>query len=352
MNLFNNILKDDESLFTDEIALDFDYTPPIIKHREKQQKYIAESIKPLFHSRNGKNLLITGKPGIGKTLAVRKVFEELKKETDEILPIFINCWKKDTFHKIMLEICEKIKYNWHYNKKTDEVFKDVSKILNKKRIVFCFDEIDKLKEQQVIYSILEDINQKTIIIITNELNFFSKLDPRIKSRLTPDTLEFHPYNFDETKSILEYRKNFAFVKDVWEDSAFNLISEKTFELKDIRTGLFLLRESGNMAELGSSRKIIEEHSKNAIEKLKHYKIKDSLSLNEDEKWILDFIKENPKTNSTIVFENCQKDFPQSLRNFQRKIKRLSEANSITITEKLSEKGGKIYILDVPENEKT
>ena len=93
MGLFNNILKDEESLFTNELALDFDYLPEIIPHRENEQQYIATCIKPLFQERNGKNLIITGKPGIGKTAAIRFIFQELEKETDNIIPIYINCWK-------------------------------------------------------------------------------------------------------------------------------------------------------------------------------------------------------------------------------------------------------------------
>lgn len=345
-DLFKDILSDEESLFTDEIALDFDYMPPVMKYREQQQTYIANCIKPLFQNRNGKNLLITGKPGIGKTLAVRKVLEELEKETDEIIPIFINCWKKDTFHKIMVDICEQIGYKWGYNKKTDEVFKEISKILNKKKIVLCFDEIDKLKEDQAIYSILEDIDKKTIILITNEIDFLSKLDQRIKSRLMPDFLEFRPYNFDETKGILEYRRDFAFVTNVWDEEGFNSIAEKTYELKDIRTGLFLLREGGNIAESKASRKIIPEHTQQAIEKLKDYKIKDSASMEDDEKWIVDFVKNNSGKSSLEVYDEYRKEYNKSLRNFQRKIRKLAKIGNLSINEKVSGKGGKIYTLDV------
>jgi cell division control protein 6 len=345
-DLFKDILSNEESLFTDEIALDFDYIPAVIKFREEQQAYIATCIKPLFHNRNGKNLLIMGKPGIGKTLSVKKVLEELEKETDEIIPISINCWKKDTFHKIMIEICSQIGHKWGFNKKTDEVFKEVSKILNRKKVVICFDEIDKLKEDQVLYSILEDIDKKTIILITNEINFLSKLDSRIKSRLMIDVLEFKPYNFDETKGILEYRKNFAFVNGVWDENGFNLIAEKTYELKDIRTGLFLLRESGNIAESEASRKILLKHAERAVEKLKDYKIKDSDNIGDEEKWILDFVKRNPGKSSIKIFEEYKKKYDKSLRNFQRKVKNLAEMGNLSVSEKISEKGGKVYVLDV------
>mgnify|MGYP001579355645 CR=1 FL=1 len=129
MNLFDNTLKNNESLFLDETVLDFEYLPHIIKYRENQQKYIAESIKPLFQGRNGKNLLITGTHGIGKTAATRFVLRELEEKglDEEVLPIYINCWKKDTGYKIVLEICEKLNYKFIQGKHTDQLLKEITK---------------------------------------------------------------------------------------------------------------------------------------------------------------------------------------------------------------------------------
>ena len=124
-------------------------------------------------------------------------------------------------------------------------------------MVFCFDEVDKLEEQGILYSIIEEVYKKTIFLITNEKDWLAKLDQRIRSRMIPEVLEFEPYNYDETKGILEQRKETAFVQNIWNEEAFEKIVEKTAELRDIRIGLFLLRESGNAAESKSSRYIIK-----------------------------------------------------------------------------------------------
>ena len=78
MSLFKNMLSSGESLFLNPIALDYDYMPKLMPFRDGQQHHMAECIKPLFQNRNGKNLLITGSPGIGKTLASKKVLKELE----------------------------------------------------------------------------------------------------------------------------------------------------------------------------------------------------------------------------------------------------------------------------------
>ncbi|MBU0929735.1 MAG: AAA family ATPase, partial [Nanoarchaeota archaeon] len=291
MSLFKDMLKDSESLIIDEIALDFDYVPKIIKHRENEQQYIATCIKPLLQERNGKNLFIFGSPGIGKTLAIKHILRDMENETDSVIPIYINCWKTDTNYKIVNEICKQINYKFVLNKKTDELIRDVCSIINKKSAVIIFDEVDKLAEQGIIYSLLEDIYKKTMILVTNNKNFLSDIDPRIKSRLIPELLEFKPYNKEETKSILIDRRDHAFVKDIWDEDSFNMIVDKAFELNDIRGGLYLMKEAAVIAENNSSRTIKKEFIENAVKKLVDFKSNDN-SFDEKEKIIIELVKNN------------------------------------------------------------
>ena len=77
MSLFKDMLKDSETLFKNSIALDYDYIPKLIPYRENQQHFIANCIKPLFQNRNGRNCIVFGPPGIGKTVALRHVLQDL-----------------------------------------------------------------------------------------------------------------------------------------------------------------------------------------------------------------------------------------------------------------------------------
>src|SRR3989304_6106955 len=105
MALFDDILKDNESLFMDPVVLDYDYLPKLIPFREKEQKHVALCIKPLFQQRNGKNILVHGPPGVGKTAAIRHIFREIEDTTDDVTPIYINTWQKNTTFKIVIDIC-------------------------------------------------------------------------------------------------------------------------------------------------------------------------------------------------------------------------------------------------------
>jgi len=114
MALFKDMLSSDESLFKNELALDYSFLPKILPHREQQQRYIASCVKPLLNEKNGKNLFIYGAPGIGKTAAMRFVINELEEETEEVIPIYINCWQKNTTFKIVADMCEQLGYKIPY----------------------------------------------------------------------------------------------------------------------------------------------------------------------------------------------------------------------------------------------
>jgi len=334
MSLFKDMLSSEESLFKDDVALDFSFQPKPMKYREQQQRYMANCIKPLFQKRNGKNLLVYGVPGIGKTLACKQILAELEEQADEIIPLYVNCWNKNTSFKIFLEICDLLDYKLTQNKATDELFKVVKEILNKKSVVFVFDEIDKVEDFDFLYSILEDVYRKTIIMITNYKDWLNNLEERVSSRLMLDKLEFKPYNLEETKGILKQRIDYAFVPGVLEEDAFELILKKTMELEDIRAGLTLLKEAGLSAENRASKKIVLDDAKKAIDNLDEVNLQGSDSLHDESRFILGIVKKKVVITMGELFKLYQEKGGELLyRSFFRRVKKLEEDKFVELEKK-------------------
>ncbi len=351
MGVFDNILHSDESLFKNPDALDFAWVPKIIPYREEQQRKIAAAIQPLFQERNGKNLVIHGLPGIGKTVACRHVLQELEEKTDEIIPIYVNCWKKNTSYKVVIEICELIGYRFTQNKKTDELFKEIVKLLNKKKVVFVFDEIDKADDYDFLYTLIEEIYKKSIILITNFKTFMNEMDERVKSRLVPELVEFNPYNLEETKGILKQRLEYAFNVNIWETTAFEAVVKKTASLQDVRSGIQLLKDSGDIAEGKASRKITIEHANQAINKIDELGTVKSTDLKDEDKTVLDIIKKNSKSKIGDLFNlYTGAGGKSSYKTFQRKINSLQEQGFVKLTKSKGE-GGNTTIVEYREREK-
>lgn len=345
-DLFKDILSADESLFTNEMALDFEYLPKELPYRENQQHYLAECIAPVLQGRLGKNILVTGKPGIGKTAALKFVLREMEDKglDKQAIPLYVNCWKKDTAHKIVLEICDQIGYKWVQNKKTDEILKEITEILNKKAAVIVLDEADKLDSDQIIYELLEDIYHKTIFLITNEKEWLADMDSRVRSRLLPEVVDFEPYNLKETAGILRKRIDYAFVPNIWDEDAFDAVAKKCFEMQDLRSGIFLLRESGLIAESKASRRILLEHANKAIEKLSSMKIRSSKDMTDEEKYVLSLIKQLAGKSATEIYEEYKKVHDKSYRTFFRRVKDLEEAGLVEVEELMSDNGGRTSLL--------
>ncbi len=331
--LFKDLLSSDESLFLNAQFLDYDYIPKIIKYRENEQQYIATALKPLLQRRNGKNLLIKGGPGIGKTIGVKCVLNDLQEEyRNEVNCIYINCWKKDTPFKIAVSMCEQLNYKWIHNKNYDELMKEACQTLNEKSAVIVLDEVDKLEDDSIIYTLLEDLFRRCLILITNSDEFLVNLDNRIRSRLTPDVLDFRVYNKNEIEGILKERLEYAFVPNTFDKNAFSNVVEKTFELKDIRAGLFLMKEAGELAEIKSQRKILIEDAENAIKKLNDFKAKKIEAFEDNDIELIELIKSNSGKTTTELFEKYKEKENKSYRTLQRKLKDLEKNGIIFLKE--------------------
>jgi len=332
MSLFKDMLKSNESLFRDTVVLSYDFHPKIIKYRENEQMQFAVAIRPMLQGHSGRNLFVYGDPGIGKTTACKQVLKELEEETDEIITIYINCWKENTTFKIFTKICEDLGFKFIQQKKTSELFSLIKGKLNKSNTstVFVFDEVDKLEDFDYLYTILEDIYRKSIFLITNHKESYSELDDRIKSRLGVEFLFFRPYTKEEIRGILEQRKEYAFVPGVWDPEAFSQVVEKTAKINDLRVGLYLMKECGNLAEEKSLRKISVIQVDEATRKVDEFQVKEKKELDEELILVLDLIRNNNESKIGDLYQKyLEIGGKLSYKSFTRKIEKLKDGKFIS-----------------------
>jgi len=344
MAMFKDMLRGGETLFRDTVVLDYDFQPKVMQFRENEQMRFATAVRPLLQGNNGRNLFVYGAPGIGKTTACKNVIRELEEETDEIIAIYVNCWKENTTFKIFSKIAEELGFKFIQNKKTSELFALIKGKLNKGAAVLIFDEIDKLEDTNFLYTFLEDIYRKTIIMITNYRDSYSDLDERIRSRLGPEFLFFRAYNESEVAGILKQRRDYAFVQSAWDEEAFKEIVEKCTDSKDLRIGLYLMREAGNIAEEKSSKSVTISHVAEAGKKVDDFHIKPKDELEADLQNILELVKAHSGNKIGDVYQAYQKNGGEmSYKSFQRRVMKLKEGRFIS-TEKLSGKDGNTTIV--------
>ncbi|MEY7849261.1 cell division control protein Ccd6 [Natrarchaeobius sp. A-rgal3] len=143
-------------------------------------------------------------------------------------------------------------------------------------VVIMLDEIDKLVEKSgddTLYNLsrmnseLEN-SRVSIIGISNDLKFTDFLDPRVKSSLGEEEIVFPPYDANQLRDILQHRSEVAFKGGVLSDDVIPLCAAfAAQEHGDARRALDLLRTAGELAERAQSETIVEEHVRQAQDKI-------------------------------------------------------------------------------------
>jgi len=330
-----DFLGSEQTIFSNPDALDPDFIPKLLPHRENEQQFVATAIKPLFHGRTGISLIVSGPSGIGKTVSVKRVVMDLEEheEADNIAKVNINCWKANTTYKVLSEIATKLGLRFIQNLKTNELInKVISRLEQYDGVVIVLDEIDKADDTDFLYHILENIKKRTIILLTNEPNINAQLDYRIISRLTPETLEFKEYTASETFDILKERLKYAFYQDTWSSEAFAELAKVASGYKDIRVGITLLKITGELAEQESSKKVTIEHVKEATKRISTLKpAAANKTFKDEEKLVLDICeKSSGKTTGELYKKYSKAGGEKSEKTFKRTLDALKRKGLIKL----------------------
>ncbi len=275
-----------ESLFRNKTALQPNYTPDTISHRDKEIKQIASILAPVLRLEKPSNLFLYGKTGTGKTVCIKyttaEILEVAKQRGLPIKILYINCKLKkvaDTEYRLIAQLAREFgKAIPPTGLPTDEVYKIFYDALDneKKLILLVLDEIDQLVKKtsdEILYN-LTRINselsnsQIAIIGISNDLVFTNNLDPRVRSSLSEEELIFPPYNALQIQSILKQRAKICFNDGVLEEGVLEKCAAYAArEHGDARRAIELLRVSAEIAERNGFDKVKIEHLDEAEDKI-------------------------------------------------------------------------------------
>jgi cell division control protein 6 len=274
VNYFESFLQK-EPLFKDKSVLQSDYTPDVLKHREKEMNVIAQILAPALRLNKPSNVFLYGKTGTGKTLTtkytIKNFIEVAQNKNIPVKAIYVNCKLKrvaDTEYRLIAQLVRELGVEIPITGlPTEEVYDQFFKLVDEKKqvIILVLDEIDQLVEKagdEILYSLTRmnsELKQSRVscIGISNNLVFAHSLDPRIKSSLSQEEIVFSPYNAVQLIDILSQRAKRAFNKDIIKQGLIEKCSAYAArEHGDARRALELLRVAGEVAERNGD-KIVE-----------------------------------------------------------------------------------------------
>jgi len=263
-NIFYEILNRD-SVFIDKNKISPHYIPQTLPFRDNQINTLSLWLSPALKGERPHNIFIYGKVGTGKTTVVKNVVSNLENYSLEhkmpVKAIYLNCRNYQTKYSI-LAYCVQLFYpeNNFFGYSKPFIYDKFITYINEHHInlIVVLDEIDKIKENEIddlIYSLTRSNDELafggvSVLGISNNLFFKSKLDPRTKSSLCELEDVYPPYNSEELQEILRQRVALAFKKDTVTDSAINAAAAiAAKESGDARTAVMLLLRGGELADL-------------------------------------------------------------------------------------------------------
>jgi archaeal cell division control protein 6 len=292
LNIFSQFLQS-KRLFLRRDILTPSYIPNDLPHRKKEINNLAAILAPSLRGGAASNVIIYGKPGTGKTVVVKYVAKQLvqqgKKVGFDINFVFLNCSRVDTQYRILQNIAtqsnkNKREYIPFTGLPTDIVYNKLCSILDKEKAftVVVLDEIDKLKEDNALYT-LSRMNEElenskiSIIGISNNLNFTDLLDSRVKSSLGEEPMVYSAYDAEQIQDILRQRIELSLEAGVLDEGVMQLCSALCAnEHGDARKAIDLFRTSVELAERDSSSKVTVYHVRRAHSKIESDRISETV----------------------------------------------------------------------------
>ena len=351
-------MLEESKIFKDEQVLNPEYLPELLPHREPQIQQIANNLSPANIGRNPQNMFIFGKPGIGKTASIKFVFRQFEEYSDRIKTVYINTWDYNTSYAILTKLVLELEFFvQRRGLSKDEIIERLIEALKKtkKSLIICLDEVDQLikKDESALYDLLR-LNQYVdnpigLMMITNYRDILVNIEPRIKSSLDTEEIEFKPYTLQEMKDVLKERCKYAFKSGVLEEGVILLCANHAINRGgDVRVGLECLRKSARVSERESSSKITVNHVREILKEIGPVKLEIMKEKLEGvDKNIVELLSKEDGITSTDLHKRYVSKFGEmSQFGLRKHIKHLEDIGILKITKSRELTRGRKYFISL------
>lgn len=351
-------MLEESSIFKNEQALSTEYLPEFLPHRETQIELIAKNISPASKGRPVQNMFIIGSPGIGKTASVRFVFRQFEEFSERIKTIYINTWNYNTSVAILSKIVLDLgMFVQRRGLSKDEIMERLIEALKKsnKGLIICLDEVDQLvkKDEGALYDLLR-LNQYvdnpiSLVMISNYRDIFVNVEPRIKSSLNIEELEFKPYTMQEMKDILMERVKNAFRPGSIEEGVILLCANHAINKGgDVRIGLECLRKAARICEEENSDRIKTDYVKTILKETGPVKLKIMQEkLQGVDKNIIDLLSKEKNITSTDLHNKYVKNYGEiSHFGLTKHVKHLKDIEILKVEESRKDTRGRKWFISL------
>jgi len=313
------VKNNDETIIFNELPLTEVFIPTRLLFREGQVQELARCLKPALKNKSIQNVFLVGESGTGKTTTGKWVLESYFKD----ISVYVNCWKYKSTHEVLKEILISFQVPVHGREPTGELVKKLEKLLEKKRIIVFLDEVDQLKDFDVLYILAR--NNCGLVLASTRFYALMNLPTRIKNSLALTEIEFPKYTWKELFEILKDRINFSLRPNSISDElikAASLAAEG-----DARIALEIIRRSAKKAEGKGLTRITIDEIKEAIKETRRTKLEILTSrLNKHQKIMFEILWTRKEMNSGELYREYSRrvENPLGRRAYRKNMEKLTK----------------------------
>jgi cell division control protein 6 len=286
----------DSSLFENRDVLDIDYVPDDLIEREDEIEFLKHNLLPAVKGWKPENILIVGKTGVGKTVSLKWIFEQLDRaDTADDVAIVTQIFSCDqqasTEYNFLVQAVNRLRDlndsdqpavagSGHRREQIAEMWYDELEELVEQRgadnvvLLHGLDELDNMApdERTALLARLLRIHEHReidslmvgTVATANTRDALMQLDHAIESRFDPEVCSYSPYESDQLIKLAERRAQVAFTEEYVDESATQLAGALGANRGgNARTTLKLMRKAGDIAEAEGADRLTDTHVRRA-----------------------------------------------------------------------------------------
>jgi orc1/cdc6 family replication initiation protein len=281
-------------LILNEDAFTEFFVPQRVLHRDEQIEELKRRLSPALENRSVENIFLTGTSGTGKTAIAKHILGTHFKE----ISAYVNCWKHRTTCEVLTEILLSLQIPVRGRESTGELTKMFERVIQKRKIIVCLDEVDRLNDFDVLYLLAR--NGCGLILISTRCHVLSSLTPRIRSRLALTEVAFPEYSDAQLYNITKDRIDYAIRPGALKDDLLRITSMAAHG--DARAALEMVRKAGKKAEVKGLTEISIKEIRDAITDTSRFMALHPLNrLNQHQKVLYEILEKKRRLPSGALY---------------------------------------------------